>query len=130
MDKHRLKHYAEKVKLESTGLDRRIVARVAGVTFEGRQDVVSEVGEETPVKLVRDRRNEHDFYAVEVHVKLGGKWKQAGFIPNPMCRLVSRSLDNGVKLQASVHRRTGGMVSDFTGEPLNYGLEINVVPER
>ena len=129
MDKRKLKHYAAKVKLENGGLDRRIVARVAGVTFDNRQDVVAAVKKETPVRLVRDRRNEHDFYAVEVHVELDGEWKQAGFIPNPMCRLVSHTIDNGVQLAASVHRVTGGMVSEFTGENLNYGLEINVVPE-
>ena len=130
MDKRKLKHYAAKVKLENGGLDRRLVARVAGVTFEGRQDVIAQVEKQTPVRLVRDRRNEHDFYAVEVQVNLDGEWRQAGFIPNPMCRMISKNLDNGTKLGASVHRVTGGMVSEFTGENLNYGLEINVVPMR
>ena len=131
MDVGKLKKYAEKVKHKTSHLlDEEMVARVAGVTFEDRQEVLALVDEGTPVKLIRDRRNEYDFYAVGVWVEIEGVWKQAGFIPNPMCKKVSKSMDNGVKFSSSVHRVKGGMKSDYTGELLNYGLEVNVVPER
>lgn len=130
MDRRKLKHYAARVKLESGGLDRKIIAKVAGVTFEGRQDIIAQIKKDTPVRLVRDRRNEYDFYAVEVHVDLGDGWQQAGFIPNPMCRMIAQTLDKGLHLSAAIHRVTGGMVSEFTGENLNYGLEVTVFPEE
>lgn len=138
MDTKKLRHYAAKVKLENKGLDRRIVARITGVTFDGRQEVLARVEKNTPLRLERDRRNEYDFYAVGVWAflplykdfteELEG-WQQVGFIPKNMSKLISRSLDNGVVLECSVHKVSGGMVSEFSGEQFNYGLEVVLQPK-
>jgi hypothetical protein len=130
MDTKRIKQYAEKVRQDSLGLNRRVVARVVGVTFEGRQEVLAEMDSKTPVRLERDRRNKYDFHAVKVMACLNGKWVQAGFIPRRMSSLISRSLDNGVALSAKVHRLTGGFYCEVKEEMANHGLEIAVVPER
>lgn len=130
MDSNILKNYAERVRSESNGLNRKIIAKLAGVTFEGRQDILAQMTEKTPVRLERDRRNEYDFHAVRVLAELEGTWEQAGFIPRTMSGLIAKSLDKGISLLATVHKVTGGMVSDYTGERLNYGLEINISPER
>jgi len=129
MDVNRFKRYANQVKKDAEGLDRRLIARVSGVTFEGRQAFLARVGKSTEVKLERDRRNEHDFYAVKVLALLDSEWIHVGFVPRPMCKMVSRSIDSGVALACSVHRRSGGMEDDY-GDQLNYGLEINIIPER
>jgi hypothetical protein len=128
MNKNRLKHYASKVKSDARGLDRTIIARIAGVTFEGRQAHLEKMDLGTKVRLQRDRRNKYDFYAVAVMAEIGGAWEHVGFIPGAMSKLISRSLDNGVDLVAVAHRRTGGMVNEQTGENLNYGLEIKITP--
>lgn len=130
MDKHRLKQYAKKIREDSEELDRRLIARVAGVTFEGRQELLSQIDRDTPIILERDRRNPHDFHAVKVMAGVSRSWEHVGFLPRAMARLVSKSLDQGVSLSASVHRRTGGMVNELSGETLNYGLEILINPER
>lgn len=129
LNKNRLKHYAAGVKSAAVGLQRTIVARIAGVTFDGRQDVLECIELSTPTRLERDRRNKFDFHAVAVMVNLTGDiWSHAGFIPSTMSKLISRSLDNGVQLDASVHKRTGGMVNEETGNKLHYGLEIKIFP--
>lgn len=126
MDTKRLKNYAARVRLEDNGLNRRVIARVVGVTFEGRQGVLARIKKSTPVRLERDRRNEYDFYAVRVMVQLDGGWLQAGFAPRQMSKLLSKSLDGGANLFAAVHRLTGGDRCEFTDETYNYGLEITI----
>jgi hypothetical protein len=128
MNKNRLKHYASKVKSDAYGLDRIIHARIAGVTFDGRQEKVAKLLPTTQLKLERDRRNEYDFHAVAVMAELGGSWEHVGFIPRAMSKLISRSLDNGVELVATMHRLTGGMLNEETGENLHFGLEIKITP--
>lgn len=131
MDYSRIKKYAKKVKQGvNYDLDTHLIAKVTGVTFEGRQKVLKQMSKDTPVKLERDRRNEYDSYAVKVLAELKGKWVQTGFIPRPMSRRVAESLDNGVCLPAHVHRVIGGMFSEHSGEVLNFGLEICINPER
>lgn len=132
MNKDKLKHYASQVKRDALGLDREVLARVAGVTFEGRQDYLASMDPRTAVKLERDRRNPYDFNAVKVLANMGNNdgWVHVGFIPSTMSKLVSKSLDNGVKLLATVHRLSGGMVDAQTGNSLNFGLEIKITPPR
>jgi hypothetical protein len=130
MDYNNLRNYADRVKSEDNGLDRRIIARLAGVTFEGRQKLLAKMNRNTPVRLERDRRNEYDFYAVQVMAKLKNKWHHVGFIPRTMSKLIAKGLDKGNLLSAEVHRVTGGMTDDYSGEQLNYGLEIRITPER
>ena len=132
MDVNRLKGYAARVKKEAQGLDRSILARVAGVTFEGRQEVLAKVTPETELMLERDRRNEYDFYAVKVmaYIEDTATWEQAGFVPRPMSRVVSNAMDKGQKFCATVHRLKGGYECEHTGEFLNHGLEIRITPEE
>lgn len=130
MNKNKLKHYATRVRNDARGLSRVIIARIAGVTFDGRQEALARILPTTTLKLERDRRNKHDFHAVAVMAQVDpeGKWEHVGFIPRAMSKLISRSLDNGVELVASVHRLSGGMVNEETGEKLHLGLEVKITP--
>ena len=130
MNMDKPKQYASQVKRDVRGLDREVLARVAGVTFEGRQEYLAAMGTQTEIKLERDRRNPYDFNAVKVLADLGGAegWVHVGFIPSTMSKLVAKSVDNGVKLSATVHRLSGGMVDVETGNNLNFGLEIKITP--
>lgn len=130
MDLNKLKAYAKKVKQEAKGLDRTIIARTTGVSFEGRQELVARLKKSTPMKLERDRRNEYDFYAVKVLAYLDNEWQQVAFIPAKMSPLISRSLDNGTELDVEVHRITGGFTKEETGESAHYGLEVRITPKE
>lgn len=122
--------YANKVKGGTDLKPRKIIARIAGVTFEGRQEKIAHIKSDTQIKLERDRRNEYDFYAVKVLALLNGTWEHVGFLPKTMSRNISKSLDEGVALNPSVHKVKGGysvpastMGDEYT-EKLNYGLDI------
>ena len=129
MGKHSFQKYAEKIREESSALERKILARIVGVTFDGRQEFLAKMGEDTALRLERDRRNPYDFHAVKVMAQLDGAWEHVGFVPKKMNKKVTKSLDNGNPLSACVHRITGGMYSESREETLNYGLEIFIIPE-
>ena len=119
------KNYAEAVKLQRRTLpSKTVIARVAGVSFEGRQELLAQMSELTGVKLERERRNVHDPYAVRVLADFGGIWRHVGYIPGKMSAKIARLLDNGVALTVAVHRVTGGFFRG--GEQAHYGLEISL----
>lgn len=131
MNTNKLKHYADRIKQEARGLDRVIIARLAGVTFEGRQEYLAKMSSTTEVRLERDRRNQYDFNAVKImaYFKKDDLWEHVGFIPSTMSKLIATSLDNGVELSTVVHRVTGGMVTE-SGDQLNFGLEVKILPPQ
>lgn len=86
----------------------RIYCKVSGVSFDGRQEVVRHIEQETPIRLVRDRRNEHDFYAISVQAYVNGVWKDAGFVPSKINKEIALYMDSGKDLSASVWRKVGG----------------------
>ena len=62
--------------------------QIAGVTFEGRQDILEklnqeyhEIGFRRIVELVPDPENKYDSNAVKVQVNLDGNVKQLGYVP-------------------------------------------------
>lgn len=126
MNKSALLDYAKKVKQGNDLKSRRIVARVAGTTFDGRQEKISLLTNDTPVRLERDRRNEHDFYAVKVMAFLNEQWEHIGFLPSKMSKRIAKSLDTGNPLTVGIYKVKGGMESSHTGEMLNWGLDVFV----
>ncbi len=124
-----LADYAARMKSETVLTERRIIARVAGVTFEGRQELLGKVTEKTEIKLERDRRNEYDFNAVKVLALLDGAWAHVGFLPAAMSKNVAKSLDDDQELKAGVHKLKGGFTignPEEGTEVANYGLDIFV----
>ncbi len=124
--KSSLTDYAARMKQKVELTQRRIIARVAGVTFEERQDLLKKVTDKTPIKLERDRRNEYDFNAIKVLAEIDGEWAHVGFLPKTMSKNVAKSLDDGLKLEAGVHKVKGGFKMNDSDELLNYGLDIFV----
>lgn len=131
MNKDRLSMYADLVKTSAKALDHAIIARLAGVTFDGCQEHLAFISPSTSIKLSRDRRNEYDSSAVRVLAQLGdteSSWVHVGFIPSKMSPLIARNLDQGVVLATTVHRLLGGMQREGSDEKLNFGLEIRITP--
>lgn len=128
MDLNKLKLYAANLKKSEKYLvdGKNIVAKVVGVTFGSRQSLLESVSMETPVRLERDRRNQHDFYAVKVMAEIDSVWEHVGFISRHMSKKISKMLDDGIDVKASVHSIVGGQTSEHSGEKLNRGLRISL----
>ena len=94
---------------------------VAGVTFEGRQEIVRHVHIGDSVTLRPEPDNPHDANAVMV------LWKgeHVGYVPRWLAAIVASKMQ-GEDIEGTVTDCTGGS-ADFP----NYGLEINFqVKER
>lgn len=57
---------------------RSILVKVAGVTFEGRQGIISMLSGKEPVRIVAEPDNKFDKNALAVHVSRGGSVEQIG----------------------------------------------------
>lgn len=98
-----------------------LVAKVTGVTFDGRQENLKRVDENTELKLERDRRNPHDFHAIKVMALIGNEWKELGFVPASMNKQVAQAMDNGSSFKVGLWKLVGGE-GDF-----HIGLSVTIV---
>ena len=87
--------------------------KVAGVTFEGRQDIIKGLKNGTPVVFEREPDNKYDPGAVKVLAE----GKHIGFLPRGSW--VSKEMDCGVKFKASISQITGG------GVGMSYGVNVD-----
>src|SRR5579875_52208 len=78
--------------------------KVAGVSFEGRQDVLAGLRAGDPLELVRDRDNRYDSNAIAV--KRGAL--QIGFLNKELAERLAPRFDQGVRYRAEVTAITGG----------------------
>lgn len=133
MDMNALKNYAKGINEEDSPIKRPIIAKVVGVTFEGRQELLAKLTEDSVISIERDRRNTYDPFAVKVMAVFGEETLQVGFIPKAMAKKVSKHLDNGGALSSSLHKLVGGdeiFDRDTCGQKFNYGLEILIGPQE
>lgn len=122
-----LKKYADKVKPINHLLTKEVILRVAGVTFDGRQEVLEKVTANTRVSLARDPFNTYDPYAIKVLVHVDGDWRDSGFLPKAAARKYSPLLDGGEDFKVEVYKIKGGFEHD-SGEKASLGLDIIIKP--
>ncbi|MBW6469359.1 MAG: single-stranded-DNA-specific exonuclease RecJ, partial [Coriobacteriia bacterium] len=79
--------------------------KLAGVTFEGRQDVVARLSPGTPLRVVRQPDNPHDANAIALHEAHGG---QVGFFNRRLAGALAPVIDAGVEYDVEVADVTGG----------------------
>lgn len=89
--------------------------KVAGVTFENRQQYVRQCKDGQSLDLIRDKFNPYDKNAIAVYA--GNN--QVGFISQDIAKELAPKMDNGKKYDCSVQSVTGG------SEKI-YGLNIKV----
>lgn len=65
------------------------IVRVAGVTFEGRQELIKKLHPRSIVRLEREPANPHDPYAIKVMAD----GMHIGYIPKDLARVVSENWD-------------------------------------
>jgi single-stranded-DNA-specific exonuclease len=99
----------------------RFHTKLAGVSFEGRQDVIAGLHAGAPLELRRQADNPHDANAIAVHY---GQL-QLGFFNKRLAAHIAPLMDAGARYGARVASLTGGA---STGQFKHRG--VNVVIER
>lgn len=104
---------------------RTIVAKVVGVTFDGRQDILIRMTGREPCRLIPDPSNPYDANAIGVHVAMAdGEIAHIGFLARELAKQIAPLLD-GEAVMARILEVTGGFeVND--GEIAAYGLRIAI----
>jgi single-stranded-DNA-specific exonuclease len=97
----------------------RFFTKLAGVTFEGRQDVVSRLEPGMPLRLERQPANEYDPNACALFGPLG---EHVGFLNRKLAAEIAPVLDAGVEYDVEV--------TDITGGGEGESLGVNVLMER
>jgi single-stranded-DNA-specific exonuclease len=79
--------------------------KLAGVTFEGRQEVLERLEPGTPLRLERQPENPHDANAIALHEPHGD---QVGFFNRRLAAALAPGVDAGVEYDVEVTEITGG----------------------
>lgn len=111
-----------------------IVFRVAGVTFEGRQDVIGQMVGSEAMRLIPEPNNPYDENAIGVwvafpkHHNMAGAVKQVGYVPKDDALFIL-ALTDGEEVMASVKEIVGGFELP-DGSQAAWGLRVRVeLPE-
>ncbi|MBV8374340.1 MAG: DEAD/DEAH box helicase, partial [Candidatus Eremiobacteraeota bacterium] len=86
----------------------RFFSKIAGVSFEGRQDVIAGLRPDAELDLRREPTNVHDSNAIAVYY--GGL--QLGYVKKGIAAHIAPLIDAGARYRASVASLTGGTRSD------------------
>ncbi len=93
--------------------------KLAGVTFEGRQEVVGRLRPGAPLRLERQPDNPHDASACALFDSLGDS---VGFLNRRLAAVLAPAIDGGADYDVSVADVTGGQDGESLG--------VNVLVER
>lgn len=101
--------------------------RVAGVTFENRQERLAFLAQFKPenlrAELVRESGNQYDSNAIQVIVKIPEIRKQTviGYIPAAVSKELAKVIDKGLTVEA----RPLGVIGGYSYKE-NYGFLLNL----
>lgn len=93
--------------------------KLAGVTFEGRQDLIATLEEGTPLRLDRQPDNPHDPNAIALFEPRGS---QVGFFNRRLSAALAPVIDAGAEYDVEV--------TDITGRDSEGSLGVNVLVSR
>jgi single-stranded-DNA-specific exonuclease len=97
--------------------------KIAGVSFEGRQDVIAGLRAGVPLELRRQPENPHDRNAIAVHY---GNL-QLGFVNKKLAAHIAPLIDEGARYRARIASLTGGGdPSTSSGQARHRGVNIFV----
>jgi hypothetical protein len=103
---------------------RTIICKVAGVTYEGRQNTIAALRGDEPCRIVPEPTNPYDPNALAVHVATADGVKHVGFIPRHLAKDIAPLLE-GEAVMVQIYSITGGFeLSD--GDTAAYGLQVVV----
>lgn len=101
-------------------------SKLVGVTFEGRQAVISTLKGDEPLRVRREADNEYDPNAVAVDVKVGEELLPIGYIAKDKNLEIAKSLDAGIPVEIVLASLTGGNGKSFG---VNIELQYQQAPE-
>lgn len=108
--------------------NRILNTKVAGVTFEGRQEYIAKLRGNEPCRIVPEPENPYDPNALAVHVACEGRVYHVGYVPAIMAALVAPYLE-GEALMVKIAEITGGFETR-DGDTAALGLRIRIeLPE-
>jgi len=98
--------------------------RVAGTTFDNRQEHLARLTGNEPVRLVPEPTNIYDPNAIAVMIAVKDDVLHCGYIPRELAKDIAKFLD-GESLDCSISAVTGGFLlpDDSTAA---YGLRLKV----
>jgi single-stranded-DNA-specific exonuclease len=79
--------------------------KLVGVTFDGRQEIVSRLREGAPLRLARQSSNEHDPNACALYDPHGD---HVGYLNRRLAAVLAPAIDNGVEYDVEITDVTGG----------------------
>ena len=88
-------------------------SKLVGVTFEGRQAVISTLKGNEPLRVRREADNEYDPNAVAVDVQVGEEYLPIGYIAKDKNLEIAKSLDAEIPVQIKLASLTGGSGKSF-----------------
>ena len=102
-------------------------SKLVGVTFEGRQAVISLLKGDEQLSCRREPENEYDKNAVAVDVLTGGEWLPIGYIAKDKNQEIAASMDAGIVPKITPATITGGDGKSFG---INFEIEYAKAPEK
>jgi hypothetical protein len=106
-------------------MTRTIITKVAGVSFEGRQDVIAKLHGDEPCRIVPEPSNPYDKNALAIHVAVApGEIRHVGFIPRDLSAQIAPFLE-GEQVMCTLLEITGGFETQ-NGERAALGLRIRI----
>lgn len=103
---------------------RTLHVRVAGVSYEGRQDHLAKLSGNEPVRLVPEPNNQYDSNAIAVHIAHTGKVLHCGYIPKEIAAKIAPLME-GESFDCSIEAITGGFIDRY-GDMALFGLRLIV----
>lgn len=101
-------------------------SKIVGVTFEGRQAVLSVLKGDEPLRVRREPDNEYDSNAVAVDAYVNSEWLPVGYIAKDKNKDIAATLDAGESMFIKIGSVTGGKDKSYG---LNIFLEYEKVAE-
>jgi hypothetical protein len=101
-------------------------SKLVGVTFEGRQAIISTLKGNEPLRVRREAENEYDPNAVAVDVKVGEELLPIGYIAKDKNLEIAKSLDAGIPVEIKLASLTGGDGKSFG---VNIELQYQEAPK-
>ncbi|ALS74960.1 hypothetical protein AUC31_06840 [Planococcus rifietoensis] len=97
-----------------TDVNAPIIVRLAGVTYEGRQEILSEMRMTDKIKMKREKYNNYDENAIAVY---NINDQNIGWIPKDIATALAPNIDAGEKYKIEINKIHGG-------NGYNYGVEV------
>lgn len=88
-------------------------SKIVGVTFEGRQAVLSVLAGSEPLRVRREAENEYDPNAVAVDAYINKEWLPVGYIAKDKNSDIAATLDAGKDVFIKIGSVTGGGSKSF-----------------